>query len=142
MKLRNRIQMGLTGALAALHGAALTREQYAQSARIGAGLGVLAGPLAVHAQGFIRGIQNTNTLFQAGVTVLITLGLLGGLGMVAGGLWNWYKKGEARGGEDITWGKIGMQIAAGGLCMALAWVGSSVVETLGGSTSDIGRAIK
>jgi hypothetical protein len=113
---------------------------YKEAAQIGAGLGLLLGPTMVSAQGFIRGFQNMNTLMQLGIGFIILVGLLGGLGMVLGGVVSWYKKYD-RGNDDVSYAKIASQIAAGGLGMALGWVGTQVVETLGGSSSDIGRSI-
>lgn len=95
---------------------------------------------AVAQQGFITGFTNLNTLAALGITLLIALGLLGGLGMVLGGLVSAWKKYDSR-NDDITWSRIGLQITAGGFAMALGWVGIQVVETLGGSSSDIGKSI-
>lgn len=120
---------------------AMTDAKEMQSAaRIGLAAGMVLGFSPAWAQGFIRGFENLNTLSQVGTTLLISLGLLGGLGMILGGCFSAYKKYD-RGNDDVTWGKIGMQIAAGGSAMALGWVGVNVVETLGGSQSDIGRQI-
>ncbi len=117
-----------------------TAKSYAQSAR----LGVLVAPLVsvspVMAQGFINGFNNLSTLAQAGIGLLILIGMLGGLGFILGALFSMYKKYD-RGNDDITWGKIGMQLGAGGLAMALSWVGVQVVETLGGGAGDIGRSL-
>ena len=117
------------------------RKMHSQSAQIGAGIGLLAQGMPVMAQGFIKGFGNMNTLLQLGVGLLVTLGLLGGLGMILGGLVSAYKKYD-RGNDDVTWAKISMQVAAGGFAMALGWVGMQVVETLGGSSADIGRSIR
>lgn len=107
-------------------------------------LGLIGGQLLVvapaFAQGFVNGFRNLNTLTQAGIGLLILIGALGGLGFILGGLMAMYKKYD-RGNDDVSWGKIGLQIAAGGLAMALSWVGVQVVETLGGSQSDIGRTL-
>jgi hypothetical protein len=113
---------------------------YREAMQIGTGLGLLLGPTLVFAQGFVRGFQNLNTLVQLIVGFLILLGLVGGLGMILGGLISAYKKHD-RGNDDVSWAKIAMQMGAGGLAMALGWVGTQVVETLGGSSSDIGRSI-
>jgi hypothetical protein len=91
------------------------------------------------AQGFVQGFTNLKTLANLGVGLLIIIGLLGGLGMVLGGLVSAWKKYDSR-NDDITWSKIGLQITAGGFAMALGWVGMQVVETLGGSASDIGKS--
>ncbi len=121
--------------------AAVTDVQALQtSARIGMAMGSFLAASPVLAQGFIRGFQNLGTLAQAGVTLLISIGLLGGLGMILGGCFSAYKKYD-RGNDDVSWGKIGIQIGAGGFAMALGWVGVNVVETMGGSSSDIGRQL-
>lgn len=105
-------------------------------------LGILAGQALfvapAFAQGFVNGFRNLDALAQMAIGLLVLVGALGGLGFILGGLFSMYKKYD-RGNDDVTWGKIGLQIAAGGLAMSLAWVGVQVVETLGGSQSDIGR---
>lgn len=111
-----------------------------QSARLGAMSGTVLAAAPVMAQGFIRGFQNMNQLMQLVVGFIVLIGLVGGLGMVLGGLVSAYKKYD-RGNDDISWAKICMQVGAGGFAMALGWVGIQVVETLGGSASDIGKSI-
>ncbi len=102
------------------------------------GIALVAGSSV--AQGFVQGFTNLKTLADLGVGLLIIIGLLGGLGMVLGGLVSAWKKYDSR-NDDITWSKIGLQITAGGFAMALGWVGMQVVETLGGSASDVGKSI-
>jgi len=92
------------------------------------------------AQGAERVFQNLNSVTQIGIAFLVAVGVLAGLGLILGGLFSMYKKYD-RGSDDVTWGKIGMQISAGGLAMALSYVGVLVVETMGGSQSDIGRTL-
>lgn len=116
----------------------LTADSYKSSMRLGAMAAPFIASAPVMAQGFIRGFQNLNTLTQAGIGLLILVGMLGGLGFILGALFSMYKKYD-RGNDEITWGKIGIQLGAGGLAMALSWVGVQVVETLGGNQSDIGR---
>ncbi len=89
---------------------------------------------------FIQAFTNMNTLAQKIIAFLTLIGLVAGLGMILGGLYSAYKKYDQR-NEDTGWGKIALQIGAGGMCMALGWVGVNVVQTLGGSTSDIGKSI-
>jgi hypothetical protein len=96
-------------------------------------------PLA-HALSGQQAGQNVTQFFQVLINVITVLGVLAGLGFVLSGLFSAYKKYD-RGNDDVTWGKIAMQIGAGGLCMALAAVGIMVVETLGGSATDIGRSL-
>lgn len=138
----NRMKLALfTAASVAATANTSTNRAVRDAARFGAMAGMVLGPAAVSAQGFVRGFQNLSSLAQIGIGLLIAIGLLGGLGMIMGGLFTAYKKYDNRGGDDAGWGKIGIQIAAGGLAMALGWVGTNVVETLGGSSSDIGRTI-
>lgn len=113
---------------------------YKTNMRLGALFGQLFVVAPVFAQGFINGFRNLDTLAQSGIGLLILIGALGGLGFILGGLFSMYKKYD-RGNDDVTWGKIGLQVGAGGLAMALSWVGVQVVETLGGSQSDIGRTL-
>jgi hypothetical protein len=135
----NRMQQAwLAGCASAM--VASQDKQVQQSARIGLIAGAVLGVSGASAQGFIQGMQNMNTLMQGAVAVLITIGLVGGLGAILGGLWSAYKKHD-RGNDDVSWAKIGMQIGAGGMMMALGWVGVNVVSTLGGSSSDIGKSI-
>lgn len=117
----------------------------AQTYKTNMTIGFVAGQILVvspvFAQGFVNGFRNLDTLAQSGIALLILVGALGGLGFILGGLFSMYKKYD-RGNDDVTWGKIGLQIGAGGLAMALSWVGVQVVETLGGSQGDIGRSIR
>jgi hypothetical protein len=115
-------------------------QTYKTNLKIGALAGQVFVAAPVFAQGFINGFRNLDTLAQSGIALLILVGALGGLGFILGGLFSMYKKYD-RGNDDVTWGKIGLQIAAGGLAMALSWVGVQVVETLGGSQGDIGRGM-
>lgn len=118
----------------------LTADSYKTSARLGAMAAPFVACAPAMAQGFIRGFQNLNQLTQAGIGLLIAVGMLGGLGFILGALFSMYKKYD-RGNDEITWGKIGVQLGAGGLAMALSWVGVQVVETLGGGQGDIGRKL-
>lgn len=117
-----------------------TVHSYNQAFRLGACASPLFAMSPALAQGFINGFQNLNTLAQAAIGLLILLGVLGGLGFILGACFSLYKKYD-RGNDDIGWGKIGIQLAAGGLGMALSWVGVQIVETLGGSEADIGRQL-
>lgn len=110
------------------------------SAQLGALSSMVLAAAPAMAQGFIKGFQNMNTLMQLVVGFIVLVGLVGGLGMVLGGLVSAYKKYD-RGNDEVTWSRIALQTAAGGFAMALGWVGTQVVETLGGSASDIGKSI-
>jgi len=115
-------------------------QTYKTNISLGAIVGQVFVAAPVFAQGFVSGFRNLDTLAQSAIGLLILIGALGGLGFILGGLFSMYKKYD-RGNDDVTWGQIGLQIAAGGLAMALSWVGVQVVETLGGSQSDIGRSL-
>lgn len=117
-----------------------TVHSYNQAFRLGACASPFLVVTPVLAQGFVNGFKNLNTLAQSAIGLLILIGVLGGLGFILGACFSLYKKYD-RGNDDIGWGKIGLQLAAGGLGMALSWVGVQIVETLGGSESDIGRQL-
>jgi hypothetical protein len=131
------IRAGLTCAAAQVF---LSRNSYIQSMRLGAAVGAPMASMPAMAA-LTTGFANLNSLAQLGISLMIALGMLGGLGFVLGACVSLFKKYD-RGNDDITWGKIGMQFFAGGLGMALSWVGIQIVETLGGSASDIGRSLK
>ncbi|MEJ8837585.1 hypothetical protein [Ramlibacter sp. AN1133] len=136
----NRIRLSVFAATA--HAVASPATPTRASARIGFMLGTIVGPSLAGAQGFITGFQNLNSLGSQVVALLTVIGLVGGLGMILGGLFSAYKKYDNRGGDDGGWGKIAVQIGAGGLGMALGWVGTNVVATMGGSASDIGKSLR
>lgn len=114
-----------------------TRGSYASAMKLGLRPALLLMCSPAFAQGFIDGFKNLGDLTKLGIALLISVGVLVGVGLILGALVAMYKK-ERRGQDDITWSQIALQIAAGGLSMALSWVGVQVVETLGGSASDIG----
>lgn len=103
-------------------------------------VGLLAAASGARAQGLISAGSNVERLVQVGITIIIAVGVLAGLGFILKGLWDLTSK-TARGNDDITWGSISSKIGGGGLAMALGWLGVQVVETLGGSAGDIGRGI-
>lgn len=142
VKILHRVNTALLGVLVAAQAGSLQQPGATRdAARLGLLAGALLGPCVAGAQGFIQGFQNLNQLTQIATGLVIGLGLLGGLGMVLGGLVTMWNKYNDRGSQDSSWAKIGIQITAGGFAMALGWVGLNVVETLGGSSSDIGRSI-
>lgn len=96
---------------------------------------LLSSPAA--AQGLINTGSNLTRFFQTGVTVLIAAGVLGGLGVIMWGISQMIKKGDQR-GDDISWMSIGVKLAGGAFMLSLSWVGTSVLETLGGSGANIG----
>lgn len=101
---------------------------------------VIAAAFAVapaHAQGMINMANNMTRFFQVATQVVIAGGVLGGLGVIGWAVSQMIKKGGDR-GEDITWMSIGLKFVGGAFLLALSWVGVSVLETLGGNSSNIG----
>lgn len=61
---------------------------------------------------------------------------LGGLFAIGWGGWEMIKKSKGRGGEDITWGNIGIKFLAGSLLVGLTVTTDTITTTvLGTSTS-------
>jgi len=89
--------------------------------------------------GWMRGVKNTSDLAQAGITLVVYIFLL--LGLIAFGsagkaLWDMSKGRD----EEINVGKkVVLPIIGGAFMVAIWYVGLNSVETLGGSSSDIGR---
>lgn len=107
---------------------------------IGAFLSTAFAVAPVQAQGMINMANNATRFFQVGTQVLIAAGVLGGLGVIAMAVMQMVKKGGDR-GEDITWMSIGLKFVGGAFLLALSWVGVSVLETLGGNSSNVGGRI-
>ncbi len=83
---------------------------------------------------------NLITLGRTGATAVTALAFLVGLVAIGyGGKLLWDKGGER--GEDIKMGRIVFTIIGGTVLVALGFVASTTVETLGGSASDIGTPI-
>ena len=99
-----------------------------------------AGNTFAAADGLATIFSNLEDATKIGIKFLVAVGVIAGLGLILGGLFSMYKKYE-RGNDDITWGTIGLQIASGGLAMALAFVGVLVVQTLGGEEDNIGKVL-
>lgn len=100
---------------------------------------VLTSPVAM-AQGFITGIMNMTNLFRVATIALIAGGVLVGLGVIAWGVMDMVKKGGQR-GDDISWLHIGLKFIGGAFLLALSWVGTTTLETVGGNAGSIGRNI-
>jgi hypothetical protein len=92
------------------------------------------------AQGGVGIASNTTRFIQALVTLLIAVGVLAGLGVILMAIMQMVKKGDQR-GEDITWGSIALKFLGGAFLLALSWVGTMVLETLGGNAGNIGRSV-
>lgn len=92
------------------------------------------------AQGAIGVASNLTRFMQAAVMLLVAVGVLAGLGVIVMAIMQMVKKGDQR-GEDITWGSIGLKFVGGAFLLALSWVGTMVLETLGGNAGNIGRGI-
>lgn len=88
-----------------------------------------------------------NTMFtnliqigRTGATAVTALSFLAGLVAIAyAGKLLWDKAGDR--GDDIKMGRIIFTIVGGTILLALGFVASTTVETLGGSSSDIGAPI-
>jgi hypothetical protein len=93
-----------------------------------------------HAQGMINMANNMTRFFQVATQVVIAGGVLGGIGVIGWAVSQMIKKGGDR-GEDITWMSIGLKFVGGAFLLALSWVGVSVLETLGGNSSNVGGRI-
>lgn len=92
------------------------------------------------AQGGVGIASNTTRFIQALVTLMIAVGVLAGLGVIVMAIMQMIKKGDQR-GEDITWGSIALKFVGGAFLLALSWVGTMVLETLGGNAGNIGRSV-
>lgn len=101
----------------------------------------VAMPSARAAGGFLTTIQNMTYLAKAMTLLLIAAGVLSGLGLIAYGLLQMHKKGNQQ-RDDISWMSIFLSIIAGAGLLALTYIGTAGVETLGGSSGDIGRPIQ
>lgn len=100
---------------------------------------VMTSP-AVYAQGATTAASNLTNFFRVLTTVIIAACVAGGLGTIAYGAFQMVKKGDQR-GEDITWMSIGLKFAGGAFLLALGWVATMILETLGGSAGNIGRNV-
>jgi hypothetical protein len=90
--------------------------------------------------GWERMFSNLTSLGKTGATAVTALAFLAGLVALAyGGKLLWDKGGER--GEDIKLGRIVFTIVGGTVMIALGFVASQTVETLGGQASDIGSPI-
>lgn len=103
--------------------------------------GALAGcSAAAMADGIITSIQNATAAVKAVIGLITLVGVLVGLAFMFSALGKMYKKhNDTR--DDITWGQIIGQLAAGALSMALTWLGVQFVVGLGATQSDIGRSL-
>lgn len=130
----------------AMHAAAWSRT-YTPSARefrMAARMLLVAGLLfawgLASAQGLVQMFNNASVVVRAIIGFISLAGVLVGLGFVFNALVKmWKKHNDDR--NDISWGSIVGQAAAGSGCMALTWLAVQFVLTLGGSQSDIGRTL-
>lgn len=90
--------------------------------------------------GWERMFSNLTSLGKTGATAVIALAFLAGLVALAyAGKLFWDRGGER--GEDVKVGRIIFTTVAGAFLLALGFVGTTTVETLGGKASDIGAPI-
>ena len=91
--------------------------------------------------GWERMFANLTTLGKTGATAVTALAFLAGLVAIAyGGKLLWDKGGER--GEDIKMGRIVFTILGGTMLVALGFVATTTVETMGGGSTNIGSEIK
>jgi hypothetical protein len=127
-----------TAVLGALSSSARTAR------RAVSGLALLGMSAAAMAQGtgtgWERMFSNLTSLGKTGATAVTALAFLAGLVALAyGGKLLWDKGGER--GEDIKMGRIVFTIVGGTVMIALGFIATQTVETLGGQQSDIGTPI-
>jgi len=91
--------------------------------------------------GWTKMFSNLTTLGKTGATAVTALAFLAGLVAIAyGGKLLWEKGGER--GEDIKMGRIVFTILGGTMLVALGFVATTTVETMGGGSTNIGSEIK
>jgi hypothetical protein len=84
---------------------------------------------------------NLITIGKTGATAVTALAFLVGLVALAyGGKLLWDKGGER--GEDIKMGRIIFTLVGGTVLVALGFIASTTVETMGGSADQIGTGIQ
>jgi len=90
--------------------------------------------------GWSRALNGVGDAAQVGITVLVILCALAGVGAVGyGGKLLLKKSGER--GDDVEWGKIGLAVVAGAFFLSISYIAVMTVETMGGSAADIGKKI-
>ncbi len=90
--------------------------------------------------GWEKMFANLTSLGKTGATAVTALAFLTGLVAIAyGGKLLWDKGGDR--GEDIKMGRIVFTIVGGTVLVALGFIATTTVETMGGQTSDIGTGI-
>ena len=84
--------------------------------------------------------ENVGQAVNTFIWVAVALCALGGVGAIgyAGKLL--LKKSGDR-GEDVEWSKIGIAVLGGAFLLSVTLIATLTVETLGGSSSDIGRNV-
>ena len=102
-------------------------------------LGCMTATSSFAAEGWLKAANNITALGNAAVIAITVLCAAGGVGAIgyAGKLL--MKKAGDR-GDDVEWGKIGFAVLAGAFLLSVSFIATTTVETLGGSTSEIGRA--
>lgn len=102
---------------------------------------MVVGTQMAHANGGLSTFfTNANSVGQMVIKFMILVGVVVGLGMILKGLLDAMKIGKA-GHDDITWGSVLTKLVVGSAAMALAFIGTMLVTTFGGSESDIGKGL-
>jgi hypothetical protein len=105
-------------------------------------LGVAATTLpgAASAAGGIGGIAGSlKTTLQSVGSLIIYGGFVAGLFMIGAGGWLLYQKGDSERGEDIKGSRIAFMFVGAAVCLAISYMGTVMVETIGGGSSDVGK---
>ena len=102
---------------------------------------LLAGYANAAAGGWEKTAGNITDFGHALVTAITVLCAAGGVGAIGfAGKLLLKKSGER--GDDVEWSKVGYATLAGAFLLSVAFIALTTVETLGGSSNDVGGSIK
>lgn len=90
--------------------------------------------------GWITASNNVKSLGDSLVIAMVVLCAVGGVGAIAFAGKLLLKKAGER-GEDVEMSKVGYAILGGAFLLSVSYIASTSVETLGGSSADIGKSI-
>lgn len=104
---------------------------------------VVTAPLLAEnatAAGWATAANNIKDLGNSAAIAITALCMAGGIGAIgyAGKLL--LKKSGDR-GDDVEWSKIGYAVLGGAFLLSVGFIAMTTVETLGGSSADIGKTV-
>lgn len=104
------------------------------------GLFAVLAASSANAAGWLTAATNISDFGTAAVKAIVILCAVGGVGAIgfAGKLL--LKKAGER-GDDVEWSKVGYAVLGGVFLLSISYVASTTVETLGGSSTDIGKTV-